>query len=164
MRLTWVSLAAVLFASPAIAQDVHLKRTAQPAAMLFIQGYWLADKNCEPSEQQPTLLLDKPPEHGFVCYRRDMVTMRNIFDGADRVQHCLGRQIRGLRVVYQPRMGYGGLDDVRYTVVFPKSRRTIFVDLIVLPGQSRAKDDVASPADIAPQSAGPIPECAALVS
>jgi hypothetical protein len=162
MKLGWSLIAAALVASAAMAEDAHFKKTAQPATNLVIRGYWRADKNCE-AKEPPMLLFDKPPEHGIVCFRRDEVTMYNVVVG-DGLQHCLGRRIRGLKLIYQPRLGYSGPDEVRYTVVFPRVRHSVSVDLTVLPSRFHSKDDLTAPVEGPLQSPGPVPECAPLVS
>lgn len=150
-------------ASSAVAEDMHFKTTTQAATNVALRGYWRADKNCEPREPPPALLLDKPPEHGTVCFRRDVVKMQNVVVG-EGLQHCIGRQIRGLKVVYRSKAGYSGPDEVRYTVVFPKAKQTVLVDVTVQPGEFRSNDNPVAPPDDPLQSAGPMPECAALVS
>jgi len=162
MKPGWSLIATALLAGAAMAEDDHFKRTAQPATSVVIRGYWRADNNCE-AKEPPALLFDKPPEHGIVCFRRDEVTMSKVIVG-DGLQHCLGSRIRGLKLIYQPRLGYSGPDEVRYTVVFPRMRRSVSVDLTVLPSQFQPKNDHTAPAEEPLQSPGPVPECAPLVS
>ncbi len=150
---------AALFAfvpAQAKAQDAHLKKTVQPSTSVVIRGYWRADKNCEPARPAPMPLLDKPPEHGVICFRHEGVTVHNVLFG--NTQQCVGRQIFGINVVYQPWPGYSGPDEARYTVVFPRGRHSVLVDLTVLPGST------AAPTSEQLQSPGPMSECAALVS
>jgi hypothetical protein len=71
-------------------------------------------------------------------------------------------------VVYLPRWGYVGPDDLRYTVVFPQARHSVYVDLTVLPDRPGSPGavpaDISSPYTESPQSLGPIPACTAIVS
>ena len=63
------------------------------------------------------------------------------------LKHCVGNgNIRGVTVVYLPRWKYIGLDDARYTVVFPQARHSVYVDLTVLP--DRPGSPSVAPADI----------------
>ena len=65
------------------------------------------------------------------------------------LKHCVGRNIRGVTVVYLPRWKYIGLDDARYTVVFPQARHSVYVDLTVLPDRSGSPSvapDIIAPA------------------
>jgi hypothetical protein len=138
------------------AQDAHLRKTVEAATSVVIRGYWRSDKNCAPVQPAPVPLLDKPPEHGVICFRHEGVTVHNVLFG--NMQQCVGRQIPGINVVYQSWPGYSGLDEARYTVVFPRGRHTVLVDLTVLPVRG------LPPADEQHQPPGPMPECAALVS
>jgi hypothetical protein len=151
--------------SPAAAQDGHLTKTTEWAKAAVILGYGRANQNCEGVEP-PALYLDKPPDHGTVCFRKSNIRLREVIVGG--LPQCVGRKVRGVSVVYLSRWGYAGSDNLAYTVVFPQARHSVHVDLTVLSNRPNAPGtvpaDISSPAAESPQSPGPMPECTALVS
>jgi hypothetical protein len=151
--------------SLAAAQDQHLTKTTEAAKAVSILGYSRSNQSCEGIEP-PALYLDKPPDHGTICFRPGNIKLSEAIVGG--LTHCLGRTIRGVSVIYLPRWGYIGPDDVRYTVVFPQARQSVYVDLTVLSSQSGSSGavppDISAPAMESPQSPGPMPACTALVS
>jgi hypothetical protein len=150
--------------SPVFAQNQRLSKTTTADRDVVILGYGRSNQNCE-SVDPPALYLDKPPDHGTVCFRVNDIKINEAIVG--NLKHCVGRNIRGVTVVYLPRWKYIGLDDVRYTVVFPQARHSVYVDLTVLPDRSGSPSvaaDTITPAAESSQSPGPIPACTALVS
>jgi hypothetical protein len=151
--------------SPAVAQDQHLTKTAKAAHDVIIMGYARSDQSCRGIEP-PTLTLDKPPDHGTVCFRVADMKLSEAIVG--NLTQCLGLKIRGVSVVYLPRWGYTGPDDLRYTVVFPEARHSVYVDLTVLPEKRSSAysvpADISAPSAESPQPSGAIPACTALVS
>ena len=151
--------------APAVAQDQHITKTVRAAHDVVLEGYARTNPSCDGIEP-PALYLDKPPDHGLVCFRIGDMKLHAAIVG--NLTQCLGRKIRGVSVVYLSGSEYTGPDDLRYTVVFPEARHGVFVDLTVLPGRPNSPDavpaDISAPASAAPQSSGPIPACTALVS
>jgi|GraSoi2013_100cm_1033763.scaffolds.fasta_scaffold66802_2 hypothetical protein len=159
------AIGALTFCSPAVAQDERLTRTTKTAHDLVILGYARSNQSCDGVEP-PALYLDKPPDHGTVCFRTNDVRLREAIVG--NLTHCVGRKISGVSVVYFSRWGYIGSDDLRYTVVFPQARHGVYVDITVMPDQSGSPgtmpSDISAPYAEAPQLPGPIPACTAVVS
>jgi len=151
--------------SSVLAQNQRLAKTTIADHDVVILGYGRSNQNCE-SVDPPGLYLDKPPDHGTICFRVNDIKINEAIVG--NLKHCVGRNIRGVTVVYLPRWKYIGLDDARYTVVFPQARHSVYVDLTVLPDRpgspSVAPADINTPAAESSQSPGPIPACTALVS
>jgi hypothetical protein len=134
---------------------------------ISILSYARANQRCEGIDP-PSLYLDKPADHGSVCFRVS-TTIRLLDAIVGNLTHCIGRQIRGVTVVYIPRAGYVGLDEVRYTVIFPQARHSVFVDVTVVPGQPTTESGnmvsgVGSFPIEAIQSQGPLRACIEAVS
>jgi hypothetical protein len=115
--------------------------------------------------EPPAIDLDVPPGHGVVCLRRANFTIK----WACPDQRCVGRNANGVSVVYLPRHGYTGADQLRYTVRSPRGPMTYSVSLTIEPDSPPSPGvvpaDISSPASAAtPQAPGPIPMCPALVS
>ena len=90
--------AAVLcFPSSIRAQDQHLARTAKADHDVSILSYARSNQDCDGIEP-PKLYLDKPPEHGAVCFRTSQVQLHDTVVG--NLTQCLGRKIRGVTIVY----------------------------------------------------------------
>jgi hypothetical protein len=151
--------------SPALAKDVHLTKTIEAAKAIVVSEHARSRDNCEGIEP-PALYLDKPPDHGTVCFRPGNTTPAEIMTG--NATQCLGRKIAGVRVIYLSRWRYTGRDELRYTVVFPEARLTIYLELHIvsnLPGSpGTVPPDISAPSGEASQSPGPMPECSALAS
>jgi hypothetical protein len=155
----------VLLCSPAPAQDRHLTKTTKADHDVAILGYGQANQSCEAIEP-PSIYLDKPPGQGSVCFRASTIKLREAIVG--NLMHCIGRTIRGVTVVYLPRSGYTGPDDVRYTVIFPSARHSVYVDVTVVPDSLSSPGtlpaDIGTDAVESSQLSGPMPACMALVS
>jgi hypothetical protein len=161
MKLIWAWIALALSANSAMAEEVHRNKTVQSGNEKYLGAVWRTDKNCEPKEVlSENLLLEKVPEHGYVCYRRENVEIRNADDEAKR--HCVGRQTPGEKIIYRSWAGYSGPDELRYVILKRHaSNKNILVDLTVTPAANQPR---GAQEDEKPQSPGPIPECAAFVS
>jgi hypothetical protein len=162
--LAWALMATSSF-SPALAEDQRLAKTTRADHDVVILGYGRSNQNCE-SIDPPALYLEKPPDHGTVCFRTNDITINKAIVG--NLTHCIGRKIHGVVVVYSPGWKYAGPDDVRYTVIFPKARHGVYVELTVLPDRPSSSGavsmDLDAPTTGSPQLPGPIPACASLVS
>jgi len=116
--------------------------------------------------EPPEVYLDKPPDHGTVCFRVGNIKLAHITTG--NATQCLGRKMSGVRVIYLSRWRYAGPDELRYTVVFPTVRESIYVELSIVSNQAGSSGtippDISAPSSEASQSPGPMPECAALTS
>jgi hypothetical protein len=130
-----VLISDVLMSSTCFAQDEHLTRTTKANEKISILSYARSNQACEGIDP-PSFYLDKAPDHGVVCFRAGTVKLQNAIVG--NLTHCIGKQIRGVTIVYVPQQGYVGSDEVRYTVIFPEARHSVFVDLAVVQGQVKA--------------------------
>jgi hypothetical protein len=157
--------AVVVFPSSTHAQDQHLAKTAKADHEVSILSYARSNQECDGIEP-PKLYLDKPPEHGVVCFRPSQVRLQNTVVG--NLTQCLGRKIRGVTIVYRSATKYRGSDEIRYTVIFPELSHHVDVDLTVEPDQSNVSDtslrEINGPAEEGSQSQGPMPACTVLTS
>jgi hypothetical protein len=123
------------------------------------------DHNCE-AVTHPSVHLDEPPLHGNVCAEIENIKIRSIYYGTQ--SQCMGRQVRGVRLIYRPYPGYAGTDGIRYSVQYPSDRRSVSVTVTVTAEQQAARrampSSVAAPAPDAQQLPGQVPGCAAFVS
>ena len=115
-----------------------------------------------------TFNLDSPPRHGIVCTRQlDFNAINAGISG--KGAHCIGREVKGLALIYLPRSGYSGADEFQFTArgKAPPATTTI-VDVNVRPdkpeGSNALPRDVAAPVPEVVQPSGPVPACAALSS
>lgn len=130
-----------------------------------IAPYARTNAACEGIEP-PTILLDKPPEHGTVCWRSGKVRMNRVVEG--NLNHCIGGVVAGVVVQYMSRLGYTGSDETDFTVRFPRTDHAVKTVLTVRaraidrPGpQSSYIDDMNA---LQPQVSGPMPKCVPLMS
>jgi hypothetical protein len=149
------------------AQQLQFSKSTRAGHEVSLKGYAHFNDKCESRDPPPTIYVDKPREHGVVCFRPAAdIVLRWV--ASNERQSCLGHQMRGIRVFYLPRMAYSGPDKVRYTVHFANVQQVVDVNLTVLPGdqqsQGAAPANSNSPADDLSQMPGPMPMCAALVS
>jgi hypothetical protein len=143
--------------APTHASAEHLTRATKGHSEATIGGYARWNNNCDPIES-PEIFLDVPPANGFLCVRTSTGTVRVVREG--KAGHCAGRPIRGINLIYIPRSGFSGVDVIRYTVKFNVVKQTFDVDIGV---QSNEAGNGAASSE-APQTQGPVPTCAPLVS
>ena len=151
----------VLMCSSARAQDQHLARTTKAGHEIKILGYARANQGCEGIDP-PSLFLDKPPDHGSICFRPSRLKLKEAIVG--NLIQCVGRQVSGVTVVYIPQAGYTGTDEVKYTVIFPEARHVVYVDLTVVPGQPNSAGVALGDPNFSADKQGPIHACTELVS
>jgi hypothetical protein len=155
-----IVLAVIAFAELR-AQDT-LARSGEHDRDIVLRDHAGWDRNCA-AVAPPLLHLDAPPRHGTVCARSDNIRIEYISYGTQ--SQCIGRTVRGLRLVYRPHASYAGTDDIRYSVQYPTSRRAVAVSVTVTPPPPATSG--AAPARIAwppPQPPGPVPPCNDAVS
>ena len=157
---TVVGLCIVLLASTH-AHAEHLKRVIKNHSEVTIGGYARFNNNCDATES-PEVYLDVAPTNGLVCARTSTVSVRVIREG--KADNCVGRSIRGIHLVYLPRPGFSGVEVVRYTVKFNKIKQTMDVDIGVSSDQTITGNREGASSLDEPQTQGPVPVCAALVS
>jgi hypothetical protein len=161
MRTIAVGLAVFSLVAEASATEYQLKRIAKTHKELMVRGYFdlkdSKDSACESTDRPVEIDLNSPPKGGIVCKRSGMVNVESIWSG--KQQHCIGRKISGVFVIYIPFRRFSGLDTMLYTVRMQQTR-TFRVEINV----EAAKAAGASAAPSEPQQEGPMPVCAALVS
>ena len=108
----------------------QLSKAATAGRDTFLEGYSAADNNCQVLDP-PEIIIDQPPEHGFVCLRRGDSLLKTTME--NNLAHCLGKQVSGVHVIYVSHPDYSGADHVRYTVRFWTVRHSVDVTLKVLP-------------------------------
>src|SRR5262249_20152520 len=64
-----VALAACLLLCANVYAQRQLSKAATAGRDTFLEGYSAADNNCQGLDP-PEIIIDQPPEHGFVCLRR----------------------------------------------------------------------------------------------
>jgi hypothetical protein len=159
MRTIALALAFIGLAAAASAADIRkLKKSGTIQKELAVNGLVNIKDTCE-SKEPPEIDLDIPPKSGTVCVRPGMVRLGETWSG--RNQHCIGKRISGVFVIYKPFASFTGLDTLRYTARVPSDSKTYEVEIRIEAGPT-ALD--ASPGRSEPQVAGPMPKCPALVS
>jgi hypothetical protein len=162
MRTFALALAFFSLASAASAADFYkLKKTATASKELRVHGYTHTNDTCESKEPPPEIDLNIPPTGGTACMRPGMVHLHNVWP--DRIQHCLGKRVPGVFVIYIPFEGFTGIDTMQYSVrVQPSQPRTYEAEIKVEAGQATAAGASSPPSEL--QKAGAMPACPALVS
>jgi hypothetical protein len=157
-----VLISDVLMSSTGLAQDEHLTRTTKANEKISILSYARSNQDCEGIDP-PSFYLDKAPDHGIVCFRAGTIKLQNAIVG--NLTQCIGKHIRGVTVVYVPQEGYVGPDEVRYMVIFPEARHSVFVDLAVVQGQAKSavSGQGGLPVEVS-QPPGSLPACIEAVS
>src|SRR5436309_15935358 len=108
MRIIAFGLGVFGLVAAASAQDVQkLRKTAKPPKELAVQGLVNIKDTCE-SRDLPEIDLDIPPKGGTVCMRAGMVRLASTWSGNN--QHCVGKRISGVFVIYVPFGTFIGLD------------------------------------------------------
>jgi len=159
MALCAVSILLAGFAADAAEQFVRSGASGD-AIVLHDHAGW--DRTCA-ALAPPSVHLDAPPLHGVVCLRADDIRVEYVSYGTQT--QCIGRLVRGVRLIYRPHAGYTGADGLRYSVQYPKARREVAVNISVLPPAPATSG--AAPTSFgapAPQAPGTIPPCNDFVS
>jgi hypothetical protein len=160
-----LALAFWAMSNPVAAEEGRLNKTVWSAQDASIAGYARTNATCEGIEP-PIIFLDKPPEHGTVCWRSGKIRMNAVVEG--NLNHCVGKVVAGVVVRYMSRRGYAGSDKVGYTVRFPRANHPVDVELTVR-ARASARSGMQSPYvdgmdSEQPEVAGPMPKCVLLMS
>lgn len=152
-------------APQAWAQDEQLATSGPSGRSILIREHAGWNRDCD-AIAHPALYLDEPPRHGTVCARESDITIRSMYLGTEK--QCIGRLVRGVRLVYRPDPGYAGSDRLRYAAQYPSARRTVSVAVTVAgPSSSAITGSVPSSLSASAlrqhQPAGPVPVCADLM-
>ena len=148
-----------LAAAATHATEVHkIKKVAKEHKEVRVWGYVSIKDTCE-SRGPVEIYLDEAPKGGTVCMRQGNVRLTSLWDPSSKKQHCLGKRISGVWVIYVPYASFTGNDAVRYTVKNHDAvTRTYEAEIRVEWGSNTT----SSPPE--PQKAGPMPVCPALIS
>ena len=150
---------AILSALQSAAADRHRYRRAAVGGMEKVIAIGTRfNKACQ-NIGVPQVILDAPPEHGFVCIRNGTVQPHNLVFG-NAVQ-CLDKPMNGVQLIYRSRAGFFGRDEVGYTLKFPRGDRSYLVEVMVKAPGATTQDSLLMSDR---QPTGIIPECMALVS
>lgn len=152
-------------AGPARAQDEQFAASGSSGRQILIREHAGWDRDCA-AIAHPALYLDEPPRHGYVCAHVSDITIRSMYVGT--ASQCIGRLVRGVRLVYRPDAGYAGGDRLRYAAQYPSVRRMVSVAVTVAaPGAAvttgSLPPSLSASALPAHQPAGPVPACADLM-
>ena len=163
MRGASVGLALVGLAAAATqAAEVHkIKKVAKGHKEVQVRGYVSIKDTCE-SRGPVEIDLDEAPKGGTACMRQGNVRLENLWNPSSKKQHCLGKWISGVLVIYVPYASFTGYDAVRYTVTGVTSARSTYEAEIRVETGHAPSETTSSPSE--PQKAGPMPVCPALVS
>jgi hypothetical protein len=161
LALTALALTFFSLAAASAADFYKLKMTATASKELRVHAYTHTDATCESKEPPPEIELNIPPTGGVACVRPGMVRLQ--YPWSDRIEHCIGKRISGVFVIYIPFAGFTGPDTMQYTVrVQPSPTRTYEAEITVVAGQATAASASSPPSEL--QKAGAMPACPALVS
>ncbi len=139
----------------------QLVKSGQAGGAVIIREHAGWDRDCG-AVPHPALYLDEPPRHGSVCARAAEIRIQTLAAGTQA--QCIGRLVRGVRLVYRPDAGFAGGDVLRYAVQYPALRKTVAVSIAVAPETPSAANAQASVAAAPPhQPPGPVPDCAELL-
>src|SRR5437868_1356151 len=85
----------------AIAQE-HSTRITEPDHEVVVRQFVQWNSQCKVT-RIPEIYVDRPPENGFVCFRRAPVAPGKVVIGPANWTHCFGRPMDGIHLVYFPR-------------------------------------------------------------
>jgi hypothetical protein len=142
------------------AAEEQLAKSGQADHAVIIREHAGWDRDCA-AIAHPALYIDEPPRHGSVCVRAAEIRIQTLAAGTQG--QCIGRLVRGVRLVYRPDAGFAGGDGLRYAVQYPSLRKTVAVSIAVTPQAPSAANAQASMGAAAHQPAGPVPDCAELL-
>jgi hypothetical protein len=154
LALAFLSLAATASA----AEIGKLKKAGKSEKEMAVNGVVSIKDTCE-SRGLPEIDLDIPPKGGTVCVRPGMVRLGETWSG--RNQHCIGKRISGVFVIYKSFASFTGVDTMQYTARTSSDSKTYEIEIRIEAGPTALHP---GPEGSDPQAAGPMPLCRALVS
>ena len=140
----------------------QLSQTVAAGRPLVIREHAGWDRDCA-AIAHPALYLDEAPRHGTVCARVEEITIGSIYLGTEK--HCVGRLVRGVRLIYRPDTGYAGIDALRYAAQYPSLRRTVAVNVTVAASgvTGSLPSSLGAHLPARHQAPGPVPHCVDLM-
>lgn len=143
-------------------QEEQVAKAGQAGQAILIREHAGWNKNCEPIAH-PALYLSDPPRHGQLCARTENIKITSMFAGTE--SQCIGRLVRGVRLIYRADASYAGDDSLRYAAQYPSVLRGVQVQLTVaantvgLPN-AMPSNNIVTPMTQTRQAPGPVPDCA----
>ena len=143
-------------------QEEQLSMAGQAGQPILIREHAGWNKNCE-AIAHPALYLSEPPRHGQICARIENIKISSMFVGTQ--PQCIGRLVRGVRLIYRPDAAYAGDDNLRYAAQYPSVLRGVQVQVTVSANAADApsalpSNNIIIPTAQARQAPGPVPDCA----
>jgi hypothetical protein len=156
-----MTLGVLLARTPGARAEEELLSIAGPAGQpIVLREHAGWNRNCE-AIAHPALYLSEPPRHGKVCARVENIEISSMFVGTE--SQCIGRRVRGVRLIYRADAAYAGKDSVRYAAQYPSVPRAIQVQVTVAANAANSSGAVPSiivePVQLR-QAPGPVPDCA----
>lgn len=108
----------------------------------------------------PPLFLIVPPSHGKVCAKAQVITITSMYAGTE--SQCIGREVSGMSLIYQPDALYDGEDALIYGVQYPSRFRAISVKMSISPTVPPMVSSADTDANLVAQSrqtSGLMPVC-----
>lgn len=147
--------------SEARAQEEQLSAAGPAGQHILIREHAGWNRNCE-AIAHPALYLSEPPRHGKVCVRVENIKISSMFVGTE--SQCIGRLVRGVRLIYRPDTAYAGDDSLRYAAQYPLVLRAVHVQVTATANTAGATSappsNVVAPMTEIRQAPGPVPDCA----
>jgi hypothetical protein len=155
LALAFLSLAAAASA----AEIGKLKKAGKTEKEMAVNGVVSMKDTCE-SRGLPEIDLDIPPKGGggTVCVRPGMVRLGETWSG--RNQHCIGKRISGVFVIYKSFANFTGVDTMQYAARTSSDSKTYEIEIRIEGGPTALHPGSEGSN---PQVAGPMPLCRALV-
>ena len=119
--LAAASFTAVLWASPAIAKDVEFRRTVKAGEATELLPHSSMRGECE--SKIPRIRILDEPRNGTAAIKEGE---RKFDRGTVNFAKCDGKIGVGARVVYTPKSGFQGADNLRYEVTFESGMVTTY--------------------------------------
>jgi hypothetical protein len=144
-------LVALAAAATHAAEVQKIKKVAKGHKEVEVYGHVSFKGDTCKSRGPVEIDLDEAPKGGTACTRQGKVRLNYIWSGKNN-QHCLGKRISGVFVIYVPYASFTGNDVLRYTVKIPAGlTRTYEAEIRIETGQAPS-ETTSSPSE--PQEAG----------
>lgn len=150
---------AVLAFAAVLPAECFESATVERSVIVREHAGW--DMDCK-AIAAPSLFLITPPSHGKVCAKAQIITIASMHAGTE--SQCIGREVSGVRLVYQSETSHDGEDVLVYGVQYPSRFHAVSVK-VAIDGAAPGKVSIAdAPLAVQPrQMPGPMPICPQLV-
>lgn len=150
------------FYAGAMHAEPILSAAPAPRALLIREhAGW--NKDCE-AIALPPIYLFNAPHHGKICARPQEIKITSMVLGTEG--QCIGRMVRGVRLIYQPDGNFAGEDNLLYAIQYPSALRQVAVTVTVTadPAASNSSlSEVIEPSSPAARAPLPVPPCAEML-